>query len=229
MSWWAIPVHRIYKIKGQQMMQKFVPALNFDFLTPFFDFFLSLAGYGKAFREKILKAAKVKDGENILDVGCGTGSLLILAKQKFPNIKAAGVDADEKILKIFEKKTKRIGLDIKIIKTGAEEMPFASGSFDLVVSSLVFHHLPTELKKQTMKGIHRVLKPNGRFLLADFGPSMYLKVINPILRALGIQEAWTQQDNIKGRIPEFLKEAGFQSKEVLSPHRAVRFILATKS
>ncbi len=210
------------------MKQKLVPALNFDFLTPFFDFFLSLAGYGTAFREKILKAAKVEDGENILDVGCGTGSLLILAKQKFPNIKATGIDADEKILNIFEKKINKLNLDIKIIKTGAQDMPFTSGSFDLVISSLVFHHLPTELKKQAMKEVHRILKPQGRFLLVDFGPSLYLKILNPILRSLGVQEAWTQQDNIEGRIPQFLKEAGFQIKEVLPPHRAVKFMLATK-
>src|SRR6266700_877665 len=135
------------------MKKNYIPAFTYDFLTPCYDFFVELLGYGKAQREKVVRLLKLQKDEKLLDIGCGTGTLLILAKKKYPQVEMTGIDIDEKVLDIAKEKTQRTNLTIKYVKTSSAELPFANASFSVVVSSLVFHHLPTEVKKQTLKEI----------------------------------------------------------------------------
>jgi len=144
-----------------------VKAFNYDFLTPFYDTILNLIGFGQGQREKIVRLLNLKPGEKFLDVGCGTGSLLKVARKLHPDNEMVGIDIDKKILEIAKKKLDSIG--ITLINTGAENLPFPDNSFDVVVSTLIFHHLPTEIKLKALSEIKRVLKPDGRFLLVDFG------------------------------------------------------------
>lgn len=132
-------------------MDKQIPAFNYDFLTPFFDSISNLLGFGYKQRVKIVNLLDLKIGERLLDLGCGTGSLLIVAKSKFPNVDMIGVDVDSKVLEIAEKKIKKENLNIKLIKSSADKLPFPDNSFDVIVSTLVFHHLPTEVKKGALK------------------------------------------------------------------------------
>lgn len=213
------------------MAYKIVPALGLDILTPFYDFSCSLIGYGKPLKQKVLKASGFRYGESLLDIGCGTATLLIIAKSQHPSSRIVGIDPDEKILRIARRKMSNgYGLDIELIKAGAEQLPFEDASFDVVVSSLVFHHLPTDIKKQALREIYRVLKPNGRLLLADFGPAKTIlpKILFALARILHLEEWNSLQDNIHGRIPVLLQEAGFTFKEVRPPYRGIRFWLATK-
>lgn len=213
------------------MGYKIVPALGLDILTPFYDFSCGLIGYGKPLKQKVLKASGFKYGESLLDVGCGTATLLMLAKSQHPTSRVVGIDPDEKILRIARKKIKNgYGLDIELIKAGAEQLPFENGSFDVIVSSLVFHHLPTDIKKRALREIYRVLKPTGRFLLADFGAAKTIlpKLLFSLARMFRLEEWHSLQDNIHGRLPVLLQEAGFTAHEVQPPYRSIRFWLATK-
>lgn len=79
--------------------------MTYEFLTPYYDFILNLIGFRYKQREKIIRLLALKNGEKLLDVGCGTGSLLIVAKKLHPQITAVGIDIDEKILKIAKNKT----------------------------------------------------------------------------------------------------------------------------
>src|SRR3989344_6739109 len=135
-----------------------ITAFSFDFLTPYFDFLSNLLGIGDKQKIKIVNLLDLKKGERLLDLGCGTGSLLIVTKNRHPNIEMIGVDVDEKVLEIAENKFKKTGLNIKLVKSSANKLPFPDNSFDAVVSTLVFHHLPIDIKKQALKEIHRVLK-----------------------------------------------------------------------
>lgn len=213
------------------MGYKIAPALGLNILTPFYDFACSVIGYGRPLKQKVLKASGFKYGESLLDVGCGTATLVMLAKSQHPTSRVVGIDPDEKILRIARGKIKNgYELDIELIKARAEQLPFKDHSFDVVVSSLVFHHLPTEIKKQAFREIHRALKHDGRFMLADFGPATTLpKILFTLARVFHLEEWSSLQDNIHGRIPILLGEAGFYAQEVQPPYRSIRFWLATKT
>lgn len=212
------------------MERKIVPALSFDFLTPYYDVLSGAIGFGRSFKEKVIDVANIQDGDNIVDVGSGTGTLAILAKQKFPNSTVVGIDPDEQILKIAKQKAREKGAKVFFVKANAQKMPIDSNSIDVVVSSLIFHHLPTNIKKQAMREIHRILKRNGRFLLADFGKAegVFFTAFSSIVQTLRLPEAKTMQDNIEGKIPIFLKDAGFEAREIQPPYLGVRFLIASK-
>lgn len=212
------------------MKKDYIPAFNYDFLTPFYDFFVELIGYGKKQRLKIIDLLKLQIRENLLDVGCGTGILLVLAKKQYPHIAMTGIDIDPKVLDIARNKTQKANLEINYEKTSSASLPFADSSFSVVVSTLVFHHIPTEIKKQTLKEIHRVLKNDGRFLLADFGKKegVILYGLDFITKLFHLPESITLQDNLQGKISTYMKEAGFKVKEIGKKYKGIQFLLAKK-
>lgn len=212
------------------MNDKIVPAASFDFLTPFYDFALDIIGFGVKQRIKIVNLLKLKPYERLLDLGCGTGSLLMVAKKKNPYVEMVGVDVDKKILEIAQKKIQKNNLNIKLIKSSADKLPFPDSSFDIVVSTLVFHHLPTDVKKETLKEVHRILKKNGRFLLVDFGKlRRFLKIFYYLEVLFRIPEAETAKDNVEGKIPEYLIQANFKFKEISPRYFGIQYLLVSKS
>jgi ubiquinone/menaquinone biosynthesis C-methylase UbiE len=209
---------------------KYIPTLSIDALTPYFDFLSNLFGFGDALKQRVLNLAAIKDGGHILDVGAGTGSLAILAKKQHPHAEVVGVEPDEQALNIAKRKVETSDVQISLIQAGAERLPFSPASFDVVVSTLVFHHLPTEIKKQALTEIYRVLQDNGSFLLADFGEAkgVFLGILAGIVKMTRLPESKTAQDNLDGKIPTFMREAGFSIQEVATKYRGVQFIRATK-
>ncbi len=207
-----------------------VPALGKDWLTPFFDVLLAMVGLGKALTARVLERADIQDGERVLDVGCGTATLLIAAKSRSPLAQMVGVDTDERVLQIARKKIVQHQVEVEVEQAGAEQLPFPPASFEVVMSSLVFHHLPTEIKHQAMHEIYRVLTPGGRFLLADFGKpqGVLLSTFFALGRLVQADEARYIQDNKAGKLPVFLKEVGFAVQELPPSYRGVQFLLATK-
>lgn len=204
-----------------------IKAFNYDFMTPFYDVILNLIGFGEEQREKIVKLLDLKPGERLLDVGCGTGTLLKVARQSHPDNEMVGIDIDKKVLEIAKSKLAFTG--IQLINTGAENLRFPDKSFDVVVSTLIFHHLPTEIKRKALLEIKRVLKPNGRFLLVDFGKIVgALKIVYYLEVIIRLPEAKTAKDNVEGKIPNFLQEAGFEFKEVSSRYLGIQYLLAKK-
>lgn len=212
------------------MSYKSVPALGKDWLTPFFDLLLEMVGLGRVLATRVLERADIQDGERVLDVGCGTATLLIAAKTGAPGTQMVGVDMDERVLQIARKKIAQHQVEVEVVQAGAEHLPFPPASFDVVTSTLVFHHLPTEIKHQAMQEIYRVLTPDGRFLLADFGrpEGFILSTFFALGTLVQADEARYIQDNKEGKLPRFLKEVGFVVQEILPRYRGVQFLLATK-
>lgn len=210
------------------MREKITPALAFRTLTPLFDKASELLGFGNSFRKRVVDMAEIKDGERILDVGCGTGSLLIEIKNKYPKAEVVGIDPDPNILHIAHNKLEQAGVNAQLKQGVVQELPFPTSSFDLVTSTLVFHHLPTEVKRQAIKEIYRVLKENGRFLLADFGkPGTMLSYVLLNLGSI-FDGRNNMRANLGGKLPSFLQEAGFQVTDLGRRYRGVQFLLARK-
>ncbi len=210
------------------MGKKFTPPLAYDVLTPLYDGVISLLAYGKTFKRLALELSGIVDGDKVLDIGCGSGTLLVEAKKRYPNSDLTGLDPDMKILGIAPRKLEKTGVEATLVQGFAQELPFPPASFDLVVSTLIFHHLSTSVKKEAVKEVYRVLKYEGRFLLADFGKPE--NSLTGFLLKLGsiFDGQDNMKDNINGNLPVFLEEAGFKVTRLKARYRGVQFWLATK-
>jgi ubiquinone/menaquinone biosynthesis C-methylase UbiE len=124
-----------------------------------------------------LAAEQVSRPSAILDVGCGTGKLLKSAESRFPGAKLVGVDAAIEMVK-YAQASNPIGT-IQFQQAMAEELPFPNASFDLVFSTMTFHHWPDQTRACTE--VSRVLAPGGRWLLADFVATGAMKPFRSLL------------------------------------------------
>lgn len=129
-----------------------------------------------------LAAGAVPKPRAILDVGCGTGRLLRTAADHFPDTTLEGVDPAEGMVQHAQavKSSNRI----KFQQATAEQLPFPDASFDLVFSTMTFHHWANQ--QQGIAEVGRVLAPTGRWVLADVMPT---GVFGYVLRRLGMRHA----------------------------------------
>jgi ubiquinone/menaquinone biosynthesis C-methylase UbiE len=137
-----------------------------------YDLLLWLLTMGRegTLRERALALANLAAGESVLDIGCGTGTLAIAARRLVGEEGLVfGIDAAPEMIARARKKAKKAGLDVEFSNALVESMPFADGQFDVVLSTLMLHHLPGKLRRQCAAEVRRVLKPGGRMLAIDFG------------------------------------------------------------
>jgi ubiquinone/menaquinone biosynthesis C-methylase UbiE len=189
--------------------QPYVPALGFHRLTRFYDPVLRLTLREESFKRQLLEQARIRAGQHVLDLGCGTATLTIMAKRRCPGARVAGIDGDPNVLAIARRKAAAAGVDVELREGMAFAPPFPPGSFDRVLSSLVFHHLTTDGKRRTLAAVRRLLRPGGELHVADWG-----RPHNVLMRlaALGIRLLdghETTADNLEGRLASLMAEAGF--------------------
>jgi len=129
---------------------------------------------------KILELLKYENDQsplNILDFGCGDGNSSKFIREYFPNATITGIDVSEE--SIGEAKNKKIENSNFTAFNGAQ-IPFDDNRFDIVFTSMVFHHIEHKLHSGILKEINRVLKPGGRFYNFEHNPNNPLtrKVVN---------------------------------------------------
>src|SRR5947209_17190896 len=149
--------------------RRFVPALRFDALTWLYDPVVALTSRERGFKQRLLQHARIKDGEAVLDLACGTGTLAIEVKKNRPKARVSALDGDRSILQRARQKAKEAGVRIDFQPGLSNELPYDGGSFDVVLSTLFFHHLTDEAKADTAEEVRRVLRLGGRVLIADWG------------------------------------------------------------
>lgn len=122
------------------------------------------------FRELMLRLAKLQPGEAMLDVACGTGTLAIAAKRLVGSGgSVTGVDASAEMIARARVKAGRSGLHLTFVNGTAQDLPFKDAQFDIVIGTLMLHHLSKPVRLAFVREAERVLKPGGRLLLIDFG------------------------------------------------------------
>jgi ubiquinone/menaquinone biosynthesis C-methylase UbiE len=137
---------------------------------------LMTLGREREFREKILCLVRLKPGDAVLDVGCGTGSLAIAAKRHVgPTGIVNGVDASAEMLARAVKKTMRAGADVAFEQATAQALPFSDARFDVVFSTVMLHHLSHHAREECVREMRRVLQPGGSVVVVDFAPQTQQK------------------------------------------------------
>ena len=143
----------------------FVPCMGGSALTPFYDLVHRLSGLGRVHAEMI-RMADLRPGQQVLDIGCGTGNLLLALGQEYPEVDLVGLDPDHRALARAGRKAHRAGVAVSWRQGFAEELPYPDGAVDRVFSSLMLHHLQDD-KDALLAEVRRVLRPSGVFVLAD--------------------------------------------------------------
>lgn len=175
--------------------------------APYYDLavFVTTLGQDRRLRKTTVDAVLIRPGETVLDIGCGTGAVTLLAKTRTKDGKVYGIDPAPEMISVARQKAARKKLDIDFRVGVIEALPFPDASIDVVTSSLMMHHLPADLKERGLAEIYRVLKPGGRLLIADF-----LRPTGAFLNHLFI--AFTRHHGLKYGIEDLqqpLRNAGF--------------------
>jgi len=209
----------------QQTDRAFVPALRFKWATGLYDGLMQYFTRNNKLRQLSLEAVAPQAGEAILDFGCGTGSLTVVLANTVKKLRVSGYDIDPEVLSVAARKAAEKPLPNspefhQVDVTDPATLPKgAEGSYNVVVSSLVFHHLSRRQKAQALKVINDVLATGGRFILIDWGPgaNVFLKAAFWLVRVFDGMSV--TRDNINGKLPHMIEDAGFdisRSKPVLN-------------
>lgn len=163
-----------------------------------------------AFKSRLVEEAAIQPGHRVLDLGCGTGTLAILAKKSQPDAEIVGLDADPEVLGIARRKARAAAASAHLARAMSFALPFGDESFDRILSSLFFHHLTHENKRRTLREVFRVLRPGGELHVADWGrPRNVLARAGSLLVQL-LDGLETTADNLEGLLPRLFGAAGFQ-------------------
>lgn len=191
--------------------ENYIPALSYDWLTPFYDPVVRLTTREGAVKKALIEQSNVEAASRVLDLACGTGTLTVLIKNAASRAEVIGVDGDRKILKIAAAKAKKADLDIRFDEGMSFDLPYLDAFFDRVFSSLFFHHLTRENKLKTLREVRRVLKSGGELHVADWGlPANFLMRIAS--RGIELLDgAETTADSFAGLLPKLMADAGFEA------------------
>ena len=188
---------------------KYVPALGFHWLTPYYDAVVGTTTRERSFKRALIKQARFEPGQRVLDLASGTGTLAIWIKQYQPRANVTGVDGDSAILSLATHKAQKANVSVQFDLALSYSLPYPAAHFDRVVSSLFFHHLSWEHKERTAQELFRVLKPGAELHVADWG-----RADNALMRGLFLfvqllDGFKTTQDNVTGKLVTLFEQAGF--------------------
>jgi ubiquinone/menaquinone biosynthesis C-methylase UbiE len=190
----------------------YLPAAGHDWSLPLYDPLVRLLG-GDAVRAVLLDQAVIRPGHRVLDIGCGTGTLVALIKRRYPDVEVVGLDPDPRALTRARHKGQRAALSIQLDRGFSDELPYADSSFDRVFSSFMLHHLQTAEKQTTLREVRRVLKPGAGFHLLDFA--------TPDSNSTGRIARWLHsshrlKDNSDEQILSLMRQAGLSDPKRIS-------------
>ncbi|NOR50758.1 MAG: methyltransferase domain-containing protein [Desulfuromonadales bacterium] len=188
---------------------RYVPALGFHFLTPFYDAVVATTGRERSVKQALIKQADLEPEQQILDLGSGTGTLAIWIKQHQPHARVTGVDGDLKIISIASSKAQKANTQVQFDQALSDSLPYPEAQFDRVFSSMFFHHLLWEDKVRTAQEIFRVLKPGAELHVADWGRASNICMRGLFLTVQLLDGFKSTQDHVKGKLITLFEESGF--------------------
>lgn len=122
----------------EETQRIYLPAAGHEWLLPLYDPLVKLLGGGSAHRQ-LVDQTGIQPGHRVLEIGCGTGNLVILVKRLYPRAEVVGLDPDPKALARARRKAERDALSIQFDRGFSDALPYPAGSFDRVLSAFMFH------------------------------------------------------------------------------------------
>jgi demethylmenaquinone methyltransferase/2-methoxy-6-polyprenyl-1,4-benzoquinol methylase/phosphoethanolamine N-methyltransferase len=161
-----------------------------------YDWVVQIMALGQAgrLRRKTIDFAQIVPGERVLDVGCGTGDLTLRAKERAGSAgQVCGIDPGPEMIDVARRKAARAHAEVDFRVGVIERLPYPDVSFDVVLSSLMMHHLPADLKPIGLAEIRRVLrspdavsgKPGGRLVIVDMRSQIEAQQVTALVKAAG--------------------------------------------
>ncbi len=137
-------------------------------------------GRERVLRERTVNLAQIGPGDQVLEVGCGTGTLSLAAKQKVGQTgRVYGIDMIPQMIELSQRKAAQAGTDVAFRLGSIDDIPFPANQFDAVMCSFMIFHMSEEVRQKGIREIYRVLKPQGRLLVLDITPPT-----SPLQRAI---------------------------------------------
>jgi ubiquinone/menaquinone biosynthesis C-methylase UbiE len=178
-----------------------------NWIAPWYERCCARLGLAHAFRVRLIEASEIQEGDHVLDMGCGTGRLACLAAFRAGETgRVCGIDAAPNMIRIARVHPMRAAVRPRFELALAEALPFPDASFDVVLASFLLSALPPDLKLAALKEASRVLKPDGRLIVAEIDRPTSLTG-----RLLGAMLGLSAKlrSHVRGRTDEILKSGGF--------------------
>jgi len=164
----------------------YLPAAGWHWALPIYDPYARLLGWD-AVRSTLLEQMDLAPGQRVLDIGCATGTLVVVVKQRHPDVAVVGLDPDPEALVRAARKALRAGVKAHFNRGFSDQLPYADASFDRVSCTGMFSLLPPAEKETTLREVRRVLRPGGSFHLFDMvrnppGSALWWRLLQVRLR-----------------------------------------------
>jgi ubiquinone/menaquinone biosynthesis C-methylase UbiE len=189
-------------------------AFIYDTLEPVF-----LLGKQAEYDKHLVSILELTGSDRVLDLGCGTGVLTRMIADRLDahgGGQAVGIDAAGKMIQVARKKRATDNCIFEVM--AAESLSFEDDSFDVVVSSLFFHHVQLDLKERALSEAFRVLGSGGRLVIADMHvPSTWMGwLVSHVSRWFFMQPQIGE--NIRGVLPGLIEKVGFQPPQIVGTY-----------
>ena len=194
----------------------YLPAAGRDIFLPGYDLLTRVLGMNRVY-DTLIAQAGLADGCRVLEIGCGTGNLIIRAKRAHPDIDVVGSDPDPRALTRARRKARGL-TGIRFDHGYAQQLPYADNEFDRVLSSMMLHHLSDDVKADAAAEVFRVLRPGGSLHLVDVGGDM---TAHDGMAARLIMHNRHAAANLGDSIPRLLRQAGFDCAQVATHRQRV--------
>lgn len=148
----------------------------------------------------------------ILDLGCAVGHSTLPYAQAFPEARVHAIDVGSALLEYASARASALGQTVHFSQQNAEGTGFADGSFDLVVSHILFHEIPAVARRRVFAESCRLLKPGG--LMVHLESRMFLDPPSLVSRYFRDTEVWVNHEPFLGSskfadFPGYAEAAGF--------------------
>lgn len=193
---------------------RYVPAAGRARLTALYDPAMAITMRERVFRPALVAAVLASRPRIVIDIGCGTGTLAAMLADTDPAVEVHGFDGDEAVLEQARTKAVLQADRVSFERALAGELPVESASADVVIASLLLHHLNPGAKLAALVEARRALRPGGCLVIADWGPAH-----DPLMRAgflaLQLLDGFENtRDHAAGRLPSMIEEAGFSGVRI---------------